>query len=75
MPENLYILPGDVDLDICSRLISHIGSSPVKEAWKKSRSLLVDLIASFEADKTFLTEQKHFLLIVIQVLPATQNWE
>lgn len=75
MPENLYILPGDVDLDICSRLISHIGSSPVKEAWKKSRSLLVDLIASFEADKNISDRAKTFLLIVIQVLPATQNWE
>ncbi|MCV5445909.1 ParA family protein, partial [Escherichia coli] len=58
MPENLYILPGDVDLDICSRLISHIGSSPVKEAWKKSRSLLVDLIASFEADKNISDRAK-----------------
>lgn len=51
MPENLYLLPGDVDLDICSRLIAHIGSSPVKKAWKTSRSLLSDLMESFEADK------------------------
>lgn len=51
MPSNLYLLPGDVDLDICSRLIAHIGSSPVKKAWKTSRSLLSDLMESFEADK------------------------
>lgn len=62
MPKNLYLLPGDVDLDICSRLISHIGSSPVKEAWKKSRSLLVDLIASFEADKTISERPKTFFI-------------
>lgn len=52
MPENLYLLPGDVDLDICSRLIAHIGSSPVKKAWKMSRSLLSDLIESFESEKS-----------------------
>lgn len=62
MPRNLYLLPGDVDLDICSRLIAHIGSSPVKEAWKKSRSLLIDLIASFEADKTISERPKTFFI-------------
>lgn len=62
MPTNLYLLPGDVDLDICSRLISHIGSSPVKEAWKKSRALLVDLIASFEADKAISERPKTFFI-------------
>lgn len=62
MPKNIYLLPGDVDLDICSRLISHIGSSPVKEAWKKSRALLVDLIASFEADKTISERPKTFFI-------------
>ncbi|WP_337037040.1 ParA family protein [Pantoea agglomerans] len=62
MPSNLYLLPGDVDLDICSRLISHIGSSPVKEAWKKSRSLLVDLIASFESDKKISERPKTFFI-------------
>lgn len=62
MPANLYLLPGDVDLDICSRLISHIGSSPVKEAWKKSRALLVDLIASFEADKAISERPKTFFI-------------
>lgn len=52
MPENLYLLPGDIDLDICSRLIAHIGSSPIKRAWGISRSLLIDLISSFEAVHT-----------------------
>lgn len=48
MPKNLYLLPGDIDLDICSKLISHIASAPKKEAWLVSRSLLIDLITSFE---------------------------
>lgn len=62
MPHNLYLLPGDVDLDICSRLISHIGSSPVKEAWKKSRLLLDDLISSFETDKKNAERPKTFFI-------------
>ena len=48
MPNNLYLLPGDIDLDICSRLIAHIGSSPKRDAWRTSRSLIIDLITSFE---------------------------
>ncbi|HHQ6593969.1 TPA: ParA family protein [Serratia fonticola] len=62
MPENLYLLPGDVDLDICSRLISHIGSSPVKGAWKTSRSMLSDLIESFELDKNSTERPKTFFI-------------
>lgn len=48
MPTNLYLLPGDIDLDICSKLISHIASAPKKESWLVSRSLLIDLVNSFE---------------------------
>ncbi len=48
MPDNLYLLPGDIDLDICSKLISHIASAPKKDAWVVSRFLLQDLIESFE---------------------------
>ncbi|EBX1389383.1 ParA family protein, partial [Salmonella enterica subsp. enterica serovar Mikawasima] len=62
MPENLYLLPGDVDLDICSRLIAHIGSSPVKGAWKTSRSLMSDLIESFEMDKNLSNRPKTFFI-------------
>ncbi|MCM8510873.1 ParA family protein [Acinetobacter bereziniae] len=49
MPSNLYILPGDMDLDICSKIINHLAISPVKEAWKISRSLINDLVTSFES--------------------------
>ncbi len=48
MPPNIYLLPGDIDLDICSRLIAHIGASPRKGAWENSRQLLSDLIEPFE---------------------------
>lgn len=62
MPDNLHLLPGDVDLDICSRLIAHIGSSPVKGAWKTSRSLMSDLIESFEMDKNTSDRPKTFFI-------------
>ena len=48
MPNNIYILPGDMDLDICSKIINHLGISPIRQAWKISRSLINDLITSFE---------------------------
>ncbi len=51
MPENLYLLPGDVDLDICSTIINYLGTAPERGAWKKSRLLLNDLIESFEQRK------------------------
>lgn len=47
-PNNVYLLPGDVDLDICSALIGYLSSAPEKGAWVKSRSFLIDLIESFE---------------------------
>lgn len=52
MPNNLYLLPGDIDLDICSKLISYIASAPKKESWSVSRSLLIDLIDSFENNES-----------------------
>ena len=43
---NLYILPGDVDLDICSRNISH-WLIPSKEAWKKKPIFAGESISIF----------------------------
>ncbi|KYK88958.1 ParA family protein [Aggregatibacter actinomycetemcomitans] len=62
MPDNLYLLPGDIDLDICSKLIAYIGSSPVTGAWKASRSLLVDLIEAFESNKDSENRSKTFFI-------------
>ncbi|MDR3233436.1 MAG: ParA family protein [Planctomycetaceae bacterium] len=51
MPKNLYLLPGDVDLDICSSIIDYLASAPERNAWEKSRSFLSDLITVFEQDR------------------------
>ena len=47
MPENLYLLPGDTDLDIGGEIIQYLGSGPQTTAWKNSRLILFDLIDSF----------------------------
>lgn len=47
MPENMYLLPGDMDLDICSTIINYLAQAPEKKAWEKSRKLLFDLITPF----------------------------
>lgn len=51
MPSNLYLLPGDMDLDICSQLIEYMARAPVQNAWEKSRTLLRDLVDSFVSEK------------------------
>jgi len=62
MPENLYLLPGDVDLDICSTIINYLGVAPERGAWKKSRLLLNDLIESFEQRRGAETRKQVFFI-------------
>ena len=62
MPENLYLLPGDVDLDICSTIINYLGNAPERGAWKKSRLLLNDLIESFEQRRGAETRRQTFFI-------------
>jgi len=50
IPENLYLLPGDIDLDICSSIIEHMARAPEKRAWEKSRTFLSDIIDVFAAE-------------------------
>lgn len=50
IPENMYLLPGDMDLDICASIIDYLASAPEKNAWMKSRSFLNDLITVFEKE-------------------------
>ncbi len=50
MPENLFLLPGDVDLDICSSIINYLAQAPQVGAWKRSRIFLSDLIESMEQE-------------------------
>lgn len=59
LPDNIYLLPGDVDLDICSGIITHMGGGPIKMAWKKSRFLLNELLDSF--DKFDKKEKVYFI--------------
>jgi cellulose biosynthesis protein BcsQ len=47
MPGNLWLLPGDVDLDICSTIIDYLAQAPEKNSWLKSRLLLKELLTSF----------------------------
>ncbi len=48
MPSNLFLLPGDTDLDMCSALIEYLERAPEKNAWFKSRTLLLNLVETFE---------------------------
>ena len=41
LPDNLYLLSGDNELDICSGIINYLSTSPVKNAWINSRNLLM----------------------------------
>ena len=49
MPDNLHLIAGDIDLDLCSELIRYMEISPQRDSWKISRNLLNDLITSFES--------------------------
>lgn len=48
MPPNFHLLPGDVDLDICSGLIAYMGNAPERDAWRNSRKILDDIVGAFE---------------------------
>ena len=37
LPNNLYLLTGDNELDICSNIINYLSTSPAKNSWKNSR--------------------------------------
>ncbi|MDR1146969.1 MAG: ParA family protein [Verrucomicrobiales bacterium] len=51
MPKNLYLLPGDMELDICSMIIDYAARDEFEKlAWVKSRSFARDLIDSFEIE-------------------------
>ncbi|MDR2526976.1 MAG: AAA family ATPase [Rickettsiales bacterium] len=41
MPENLYLLPGDTDLDLCSNIIDYLAMSPKLTAWKDTMYILM----------------------------------
>lgn len=51
LPDNLYLLTGDNELDICSSIINYISTSPAKNSWRTSRSLLLDLIEAYSKNQ------------------------
>jgi cellulose biosynthesis protein BcsQ len=60
MPENLYLLPGDSDLDICANIINFLALAPEKKSWQKSRVILFDLLNSFQ--RTFSDREKTYFI-------------
>ena len=48
LPENMYLLAGDNELDTCSSIINYLATSPAKNSWRNSRNLLKDLIEAYE---------------------------
>ena len=63
MPDNLYLLPGDTDLDIGGEIIQYLGSGPQRTAWKASRLLLFDLIDSFNMSANQNTNEQPVFFI------------
>lgn len=60
LPNNLYLLSGDNELDICSSIINYLSTSPAKNSWKNSRTLLLDLIDAYAKNQNN-KEQVYFI--------------
>ena len=54
IPKNLALLCGDTDLDLCGKLLEYLSNAPEKNAWKKTRTILKDLIDGFVAENNSL---------------------
>lgn len=48
MPSNLFLLAGDMELDICSIIIDYLANAPERNSWINSRLFVKDLADSFE---------------------------
>ena len=59
LPDNLYLLAGDNELDICSNIINFLATSPARGAWKDSRTILLDLINEYASHNE--REQVYFI--------------
>lgn len=71
MPKNLYLVPGDTDLDICSSIINFLSQAPERGAWLKSRSFLSDLIGSFSESRK---AEKRDCVFFIDCNPSFANY-
>jgi cellulose biosynthesis protein BcsQ len=70
IPENLWLVPGDVDLDICSTIIDYLAQAPEKTAWFKSRIILKDLLNSFSESMN----SKREIVCFIDCNPSFANY-
>ena len=48
IPENLFLLSGDFELDLASTLIRRVESEPIKEAAERAMTMLRDVLSAFE---------------------------
>jgi len=71
--ENLYLLPGDLDLDICSSIIDHIAMAPERKAREKSRTFLSDIIGVFGEVSSLRTLQSPKLLAIFWSTVGPRN--
>ena len=69
LPANLYLLPGDFDLDNCAEVLDYIASSPItRAAWASSRQFLSEIISVFE------DRQKQPITLFIDTNPSFANY-
>ncbi|MCL2580671.1 MAG: ParA family protein [Oscillospiraceae bacterium] len=48
VPENLFLLSGDFELDLTSALIRRVETEPIKEAAQRAMTMLKDILSAFE---------------------------
>jgi cellulose biosynthesis protein BcsQ len=69
LPQNLFLLPGDFDLDNCVEVINHIETDPlIKRAWLSSRMFLKEIISVFEGS------HKKETVVFIDTNPSFSNY-
>jgi len=69
LPNNLYLLPGDFDLDGCAEVIDYVSRSPtLRNAWTLSRTFLRDIIPLFEQ------QHKKNTAVFIDTNPSFANY-
>jgi len=69
LPENLYLLPGDFDLDGCAEVIDYVAADPlIRGRWASSRKFLCDIIPLFE------NQHKKESTVFIDTNPSFANY-
>jgi cellulose biosynthesis protein BcsQ len=69
IPENLYLLPGDCDLDGCAEIIDYVSGDPtIQNRWVSSRKFLCDIIPLFEQ------QHKKDTVVFLDTNPSFANY-